>query len=66
LQAHEPIRSLHLGRRSSVPTVERVAALPDEHFDLPALLFCHVLAPALDAAKRLLSSANFTRRSNPR
>jgi len=56
---------LHLGRRSSVPTVERVAALPDEHFDLSPLLFCHLLAPALGAAKRLLSSAKFTR-SNPR
>jgi hypothetical protein len=61
LQSHdEPIRSLHLGSRRSVPTVERVAALPDEHLDLPPLLFRHVLAPALGAAKRLLPSAKFT------
>jgi hypothetical protein len=40
-----------------VPPVERVAALPDEHFDLSPLLFRYVLAPALGAAKRVISSA---------
>lgn len=38
-----------------MPPVERVAALPDEHFDLSPLLFRYVLAPALGATKRLLS-----------
>jgi len=47
-------------RRSSVPPVERVAALPDEHFDLSPLLFRYVLAPALGATKRLLSSAKLS------